>query len=88
MLRAVVVIVEPLPTGDVPVGHQQLPAVAAHVEPHALDVLLLPPLPNNPTRFSRSALQCATGHLVVYSWHVVVDAVDESRDVAATVGAD
>jgi hypothetical protein len=65
VLRAVVVVVEPLPLGDVPVGHQQHPALAGDVEAHALEVLLLPPLRR-----------------------VVVDAVDEARDVAAPVGAD
>jgi hypothetical protein len=45
VLRAIVVVVEPLPLGDVPVGQQQHPALAADGEPHALDVLLPPPLP-------------------------------------------
>jgi hypothetical protein len=45
VLRAIVIVVEPLPLGDVPVGHQQDPALAVDVIPHALEVLLLPPLP-------------------------------------------
>ena len=44
VLRAVVVVVEPLPLGDVPCGQQQHPALTGDVEAHALEVLLLPPI--------------------------------------------
>jgi hypothetical protein len=46
VLRAIVIVVEPLPLGDVPVRHQQHPGLTVDVVPHALEVLLLPPLPD------------------------------------------
>jgi hypothetical protein len=45
MLRPIVIIVEPLPLGDVPVGHQEHAALTVDGVPHALEVLLLPALP-------------------------------------------
>src|SRR4051812_17157968 len=45
MLRPIVIIIQPLPLGDVPVGHQEHMALAVDGEPHALEVLLLPAFP-------------------------------------------
>jgi hypothetical protein len=50
VLRAIVIVVEPLPLGDVPVRHQQHPALAVDIIAHALEVLLLPPLPDTNNR--------------------------------------
>ena len=45
MLRPVVIIVQSLPLGDVPVGHQEHAALTIDSVPHALEVLLLPAFP-------------------------------------------
>ena len=45
MFRPIVIIVQPLPLGDVPVGHQEHTALTIDSIPHTLEVLLLPAFP-------------------------------------------
>lgn len=51
MLRSIVIVVQPLPLGDVPVRHQEHPALAADVEADALEILLLPAISASTTRY-------------------------------------
>lgn len=93
VLVPVVIVVQPLPLGDVPVGHQETMALAVDGEPHALEVLLLPAFPAMvittqifQTLF-RSMCKMHGGERGCLR-RVVVYPVDEPRDVAPLVGAD